>query len=112
MGDGVYELLVRERLLDGGTLPVRVLHNLAVEQVRAGAQAQAYQCIHDMLDEEEQAILRRGRNAHGTRPPRNADPAQYRRATAVEALFGYLYLMGRNQRVRQLFEAIQESQAD
>ena len=106
VGDGVYELLVRERLLDGGTMPVRKLHQKAVAQVRAAAQSRAYQAIQSSLTEEETAILRRGRNAHGTRPPRSSDPADYRRATAVEALFGYLYLCGRLERVQELFEMI------
>ena len=106
VGDGVYELLVRERLLDGGTMPVGKLHQRAVAQVRAAAQSRAYQALQGRLTEEEAAILRRGRNAHGTRPPRSSDPADYRRATAVEALFGYLYLCGRLERVQELFELI------
>ena len=60
----------------------------------------------ELMDEEEMAVLRRGRNAHGTRPPRSSDPADYRRATGVEALFGYLYLCGRNGRIRELFGEI------
>ena len=106
VGDGVYELLVREMLVAGGTMPVRELHRRAVAQVRAAAQSQAYQAIQELLDEEEMAVLRRGRNAHGTRPPRSSDPADYRRATGVEALIGYLYLCGRNGRIRELFGEI------
>ena len=90
IGDGVYELMVRERLLRQGGR-VRDLHTLAVEQVRAEAQAVAA--------EREAAVYRRGRNARTAR----TDGA-YHKATGLEALFGYLYLSGETARLRELFD--------
>lgn len=106
VGDVVYELLVRERLVAGGDRPVGQLHNQAVEQVRASAQAEAYHLLEEQITEEELSILKRGRNANGVHPPKNADPQAYRKATGIEALFGYLYLCGRTQRLTELFELI------
>lgn len=106
VGDGVYELLVRTYLTAPGSRPVGQLHTMTVEMVRAEAQAAAYHLLEPLLSEEEQAILRRGRNAHNTKAPRHTDPSQYRRATGVEALFGYLYLSGRNDRLEELFQMI------
>lgn len=106
VGDVVYELLVRQRLVSGGDRPVGLLHNQAVAQVRASAQAAAYHLLEQQLTEEELAILKRGRNANGVHPPKNANPQDYRKATGIEALFGYLYLCGRNGRIDELFEWI------
>ncbi len=106
VGDGVYELLVREHVVSAGSRPPGQLHHLAVCLVCAAAQAQAYETLLPLLTSEEQDILRRGRNANATALPRHASPADYRRATALEALFGYLYLSGRIQRLEELFEAI------
>ncbi len=109
IGDGVYELLVREHLLGLGNRPVGQLHAMTVELVCAKAQSDAYQVLAPMLTEEEEAIYKRGRNAHNTKAPKHSDPAQYRRATGVEALFGFLYLSGRTERIHQLFRAILEA---
>ncbi len=106
IGDGVYELLVREYLLGLGNRPVGQLHSMAVELVCAKAQSDAYQVLAPLLTEEEEAVYKRGRNAHNTKAPKHSDPAQYRRATGVEALFGFLYLSGRLERLNQLFQAI------
>ena len=105
MGDGVYEMLVRERLVTINR-PVGTLHKKTVELVNAHAQAQAIQKIMDMLTEDEMAIYKRGRNANGIRHPKNADLTEYRMATGLEALFGYLYLSDNQARLYELFDII------
>ena len=105
VGDGVYGLLVREMLARDGSRPVGELHRMAVAYVNATAQAAAYDRIAPLLTEQEQAVYRRGRNG-GAHPPKNADPGHYTKATGLEALFGYLYLNGEQERARELFEAI------
>lgn len=106
VGDGVFELLVRERLLKNGSMPAGKLHKMAVERVRASAQAKAYPALEAVLEEEELDILRRGRNANTTKAPKSCTPGEYRMATAIEALFGYLYLQGRTERLHTLYELI------
>lgn len=98
VGDGVYELMVRERLVSLANRPNKELHTLAVQQVRAEAQAAALDKLLPYLSEQEAAVYRRGRNAHTTRRGE-----EYHKATGLEALFGYLYLAGRLDRVRELF---------
>ncbi len=105
IGDGIYELLVREHILRQANVPVNVLHKKAVELVRASAQSKAVDLIYDMLTEEEIAIFKRGRNTSSS-VPKNADVAEYRRATGLEALFGYLYCSNQNDRLCELFEKI------
>ena len=85
------------------------LHDLAVEQVRASYQSRAVDVIEPMLTEKESDILRRGRNAGGISVPKSAKPSEYRRATALEALFGYLSLSGQQERIEELFTAICEA---
>lgn len=103
VGDGVFELFVRERLVCAGNCPVNSLHKQSVAQVCCSAQAQAAQKLLPVLSEEELEVLKRGRNAHTNHLPKNASPADYHAATAFEALFGYLYLTGRIDRLRELF---------
>ena len=91
-------------------MPVDKLHKKAVEKVDAGFQSFAYDVICDELSEEETEIFKRGRNATGNNVPRSSNPKDYRRATGIEALFGYLYLTGQNERMRQLFEMIYTSE--
>ena len=110
LGDSVYEVMVREMLLREANRPPQELHNAAVAHVRAAYQAAAAARIADLLTEEEADILRRGRNAHGISVPRSATPAEYRKATGFECLFGYLYLCGKTERLRTLFAAIRESE--
>ena len=106
VGDGVYELLARQQLLARGNAPVGRLHSRTVELVSAAAQARAYRLVAPLLSPEEEAIYRRGRNANSTRSPRHTDPAVYRCATGMEALFGWLYLTGQVARLEQLFQVI------
>lgn len=105
VGDGVYDLMVRERLVSLANRPNKELHQLAVQQVRAEAQAAALERLLPTLSEEEAAVYRRGRNAHTSR-----SGGAYHKATGLEALFGYLYLSGRVDRVRELFALIIEEE--
>ncbi len=106
LGDAVYELYVRQMLVETANMPVNKLHLLAVERVRASFQSNAYSIIEEHLTEEEQAIWKRGRNANGVKAPKNADPVEYRRATGLETLFGYLFLQGKSDRLKELFQMI------
>ena len=105
-GDSVYEVMVRERVIKEHQTNAGRLHELAVERVRASYQSEAVNVIEPLLDEREADILRRGRNAGGISVPKSAKPSEYRRATALEALFGYLALCGKEERAAELFEAI------
>ena len=107
LGDAVYELLVRERIVLKANRPVSELHLQAVEQVRASYQSQAYVVIEPLLTEEEAAALKRGRNLNSVKPPKNGNVRDYRRATGLESLFGYLYVQGRLERINELFLAIE-----
>ena len=100
LGDTLWDLFVREELVKTGGR-MKELHRAAVARVRASAQSRALARIEDCLTEDEAAVVRRARNAHQT-PPKNADPADYCRATALEALFGYLYLTGQLERMKTL----------
>ena len=104
--DGVYELLVREHLVAQGNCPVRKLHSRKVELVRCQAQAKALESLWPVLSEEERDVALRGRNAHVGHAPKNAAVADYHGATALEALFGYLYLAERGERLRELFAQV------
>lgn len=109
VGDGVYELLVRTRLCSRGLATAKTLHKETVARVRAPAQAIAMEQLLPVLDEEEQALYHRGRNAKVHAIPKGADPKEYHAATALEALFGYLYLSGNTSRLCELFEIICKS---
>ena len=106
LGDAVYEQLVRERLVLTANMPVKKLHSAAVEKVRASFQSKAAEEILPLLDEDELAIFKRGRNATGNTVPKSSDPVQYRRATGLETLFGYLHLLGNYERIVELFDKI------
>lgn len=106
MGDAVFGLLVRERLISLANAPVKILHKKSVEYVCASAQAKAVQELLNILDEEELAIYKRGRNAEVNTHPKNSDIGDYHKATGLEALFGFLYLNGKNTRIQQLFDQI------
>ena len=108
IGDGVFELLVRERLVCEGNRPAGALHKRSVAMVRAEAQAAAVEKLLPCLTEAERAVYRRGRNAHVHAIPKNASRGQYTRATGLEALFGWLYLQGQLERINQLFGIIME----
>ena len=104
VGDTVWDLLVRRRLLRSNA-QAGTLHKRAVSMVNAGAQAEAFERIEAHLSEAESDIARRGGNAHAHHAaPKNQDPVAYSKATGLEALFGYLYLSGQLERIAQLFD--------
>ena len=108
MGDAVYEALVREKIVAGANMPVRRLHDLTIEKVCAEFQAAAVKRLMDEghLTGEEQEIFRRGRNAGGVTAPKHSTVGEYRAATGLECLFGYLHLSGKHERIRELFGLI------
>ncbi len=110
LGDSVYEQFVREKLLREANRPARQLHDAAVAKVRAEYQAAAADYLVPMLTEEETEIYKRGRNASGISVPRHASVGDYRKATGFEALFGYLQLCGRQERLEELFASVWEMQ--
>ena len=103
IGDTVFDLLVREALLEGPARPQRQLHRESAGQVNARAQAELAKKILPLLSEEEAQIFRRGQNAKPGHVPRGFTRGEYALATALEALFGWLWLMGRLGRARELF---------
>lgn len=102
VGDGVFGMLVREYLACSSRVHAGELHSRAVAMVRCEAQAEYMTRILPHLTEEEEGVFRRGRNYHTSHTPRKS-VAAYRTATGLEALFGYLYLAGRSERIRELF---------
>ncbi len=106
IGDAVYEVYVRERiLLSHHDMPAYKLHKLAVKYVKAGAQANSVHSIMEMLSEEEVSVYKRGRNAKSPTVPKNADVGEYRCATGFEALLGYLHLSGNIDRLNEVMKA-------
>ena len=103
LGDAVFELFVRERLVSLGSMPAKKFRTSATDYVSAHAQSGFYEKIKDTLTEEENAVFHRGRNC-GAQGNKNTDPAEYARATGLEAVFGYLWLSGNERRARELFE--------
>jgi ribonuclease-3 family protein len=104
IGDAVFELIVRTMVLSKGNAPVSKLHKKSSEIVKAKSQSEMYFKIENMLTDEEMSVLKKGRNAKSYTTPKNADISDYRHATGVEALFGYLYLKGRLERAIELFK--------
>ena len=108
MGDAVFELLVRGWLCAHGKATGKGLHQATIQLVRAEKQAEYAEKILPLLTEEETAVFRRGRNAQVHSVTHHASRAQYSTATALEALFGWLYLSGQRQRVSELFDKMME----
>lgn len=108
MGDCVYEILVRTWLCCHGRVTSKGLHRETVGYVSAAAQAEAVKKILPMLSEDENSVYRRGRNTKVNSVPQNADTSQYHSATGLEALFGWLWLGGRQERLQELFAVIME----
>ena len=103
LGDSVIELCVREYLVSLGVSSSAALNEKALGFVRASAQAEAVKRIIALLDEEESAAFRRGRNVGHTNTPKSASVAEYRMATGMEALFGWLHVNGKHERIKELF---------
>lgn len=110
VGDAVYELLTRTMLCERGHSSVSELHRLTVSMVNAPAQARAAERLIPVLADEELSVYRRGRNTKVNSVPHNADIGQYHAATGVEALFGWLYLQGRLERIEELFGLITDKE--
>lgn len=106
VGDAVFELMVRTWLCMHGAMTAKQLHGKAIAFVSAKAQAAAAGRILQELSDEELAVFRRGRNAHVNTIPHASTHEEYHLATGIEALFGYLYLSGRQSRLDELFEMI------
>lgn len=104
VGDAVFEMLVRTKVLSWGNAPVNVLNKKARGIVNAKAQSDMYFRIEEFLTDEEKGVFRRGRNAKSHTVPKNADIMDYRHATGLESLFGYLYLCGNMERAIELFD--------
>ena len=105
LGDSVYEILVREYLVRKANRPAAKLHEQKIQLVCAAFQAQAIDRLIPLLTEEETAVYKRGRNANNT-VPRHTSAQDYHKATGLEALFGYLHLLGEQARLEELFAAI------
>ena len=97
---------MREHLVLYANMPAGKLHSLAVKLVCCEFQSNAVEIISPVLTEDEADIMRRGRNSSGITAPKHASVSTYRRATSIECLFGYLYLLGQEERIRDLFEKI------
>ena len=110
LGDGVFELMVRSWLCLHGKAKVKDLHRATVAYVAAPAQAAAVERLLPLLTDEETDVYRRGRNTAPHSVPRAATRAQYQSATGLEALFGWLYLQGRTDRLNELFDHIMNPQ--
>ena len=108
IGDGVFELMVRSWLCIHGKATNRGLHKATIKYVSAPAQAKAAGKIVDLLTEEECDVFRRGRNSSPHTIPKSASREEYQTATALEALFGYLWLKGETERLNVLFEHMME----
>lgn len=105
IGDGVYEIVIRTILVSNGNCPPNKLHKRASALVKAVAQSAMMEVIEPLLQQEEEAVYKRGRNAKSYTMAKNATMADYRRATGFEALMGYLYLDGREERMIELIKA-------
>ena len=108
LGDGVYELLVRSWLVLHGKAKAKDLHRATIQYVAAPAQAERFEKLQPLLTQEENDVFRRGRNTAPHSIPKAASRAQYQTATGLEALFGWLYLQGRTERLNELFSVMME----
>ena len=104
IGDAVYDLIMRSYVFGQGPAHTDRMHREASGMVRAHAQARVLKALKPHLTDEEKDIARRGRNAKSSTMAKNATPADYRRATGLEALCGYLYLTGRISRLLELMK--------
>lgn len=104
MGDAVYEQAIREHLLRSGRVKPNVLHREATHYVSAKSQAATLKMMQEsgFLTEEEEAIMRRGRNAKSGSVPKNTDVVTYNYSSGFEAVIGYLHLLGREERVKEI----------
>lgn len=106
VGDAVYEVYVRTKLVGSGFAKTNTLHHKATEYVKAKAQADILESIYDSLTDEEKDVVRRGKNATSNTIPKNADVMDYKKATAFEALIGYLFLSDKKDRLDEIISKI------
>ena len=106
MGDCVYEILVRAYLCAQGKKTVAQLHGETIRMVKATYQAKFAEKMLPLLTDDEMAHYRRGKNAHPHAVPKSAPPAEYAKATGLEALFGYLFLSGQKDRANEIFNTV------
>lgn len=104
IGDSIFDLIIRTCVVESGNAPVNKLHKRCSTLVQASAQADLYHTIKDSLTEEENAIFKRGRNAKSFTSAKNAGVVEYRTATGLEALMGYLYLNDQTERLLELIQ--------
>ena len=108
MGDCVFEILCRGYLCSRGDKTVDKLHRDTINMVKATSQAKFVDKLLHLLTEEELSYYRRGKNSHVHAVPKSATPQEYAKATGLESLFGALYLMGRTDRLNELFKTVME----
>ena len=106
IGDAVYELFIRNKLINETNLKPHKLHIEAIKYVKAKSQAEKLNEIYEMLTDEEKDIVRRGRNTQNHHLPKNANVQEYMYSTAFEALIGYLYLTKQNARLKEILDKI------
>lgn len=104
IGDSVYELYIRQYLINTTKLKPHKLHIEAIKYVKAGAQAKILEKVKQSLTEEEQEIVKRGRNAENHHLPKNATVQEYMYSTGFEALIGYLYLTKQDERLKEILK--------
>lgn len=105
IGDAVFELAVRSHIVATGNRKIKDIHHDTVEMVKAASQARVIRQIYAGLSEHEQDIVMRGRNAKST-PPKHANPQDYQMSTGFEALLGYHYLKGDEERLQELVDKV------
>lgn len=108
IGDCVYEMFIREMIVCKANRPTNKLNSSKRDWVNAKFQAQCAKHIEDILADDEKDILKRGRNAHTKNTPKNISVSDYHYATGLECLFGYLYLSGKIERLREVFYIIEK----
>lgn len=111
IGDAVFELIVRTAILSRD-VNVNKLHKEATRYVKANAQAESVKKLEEILTDEEKSFIRRGRNARINSSPKNVDLRDYKHATGLECLMGYLYLAGKDRRLIELFSYIYENEEE
>ena len=110
MGDCVFEILCRAYLCAKGGKNVGNLHRDTINMVKASSQAKFMDALLPHLTEEELSFYRRGKNSHVHAVPKSCTPAEYAKATGLEALFGALYLAGQTDRINELFRLVMEGE--
>ena len=105
IGDCIYEIIIRTVVVERGNKSPQSLHKTVTKYVKAETQCELFQVLQDELTEEEMAVMRRGRNAKSFTTAKNASVGDYRKASGLEALFGYLYLTGQTERAVTLLKS-------